>query len=252
MDFKKADLAEPNRLSDRINQFLRQAIFEGELKPGDKLPTEERIARDLKVSKVTVREALRQMESEGLIKKRRGLRGGSFVARPNHAKIGELILTYIRWAAITPEHLAEFRMLLEPMLAALAARNRTEEDLAAIKDIIEEFRRRLSDGYVDKSMGIEYHRLVAEACHNPMISAVMAAVVEGYNEVFARIPMTVEDGWIDFDYCKRLYGCLVRQQAEEGPHLDGGTLSSLAGYRRPHPQEASRQSPRISRGAGPG
>ncbi|MGD8562662.1 MAG: FCD domain-containing protein [Desulfarculaceae bacterium] len=219
MDFKKAHIAEPARLSDRINQFLRLAIFKGELKPGDKLPTEERIASDFKVSKVTVREALRQMEAEGLIEKRRGIRGGSFVAEPNHAKIGELILTYMRWEAITPEHLAEFRMLLEPLLAALAARNRTDEDLAAIKENIEKYQSQYEAGKLDRTLATEFHRLVAEACHNPMISAVMAAVAEVFIDIFERVSMTLEDSRIDLDYCRRLYDSLVEQRADEARKL---------------------------------
>lgn len=219
MDLKKADLAETERLSDRVNRLLRVAIFEGELKPGDKLPTEERIAGDLKVSKVTVREALRQMEAEGLIEKRRGVRGGSYVAEPSHSKISQMILTYIRWEAITPEHLAQFRMLLEPLLAALAARNRTEEDLAAIRENIDSYQAQIKAGEVDKSLGLEFHRLLAEACHNPMISAVMDAVAEVFVDIIARIPMTPEDHRIDLDYCLRLYDCLVHQRAEEAKEL---------------------------------
>ena len=159
------------------------------------------------------------MESEGLIEKRRGQRGGSFVAEPNHSKISETILTYIRWAAITPEQLAEFRMLLEPLLAAQAARNRTPEDLAAIRECMEEYARRLEEGRVDKALGIEYHRLVAEACHNPMISAVMDAVAEVYAEIFDRIPMSVEDSRIDLDFCRRIYGCLERREPDQAQEL---------------------------------
>jgi len=219
MDFNNLKIGPSDRLSDRINHLLRLAIFEGELKPGDKLPSEERIARDLKVSKVSVREALRQMEAEGLIEKRRGIHGGSFVAEPNHAKIGELILTYIRWEAITPEHLAEFRILLEPSLAALAARNRTEEDLAAIRENIEKYQSQFEAGRLDASLGLEFHRLLAEACHNPMISAVMAAVAQVFVEIIARIPMTAEDNRIDLEYCLRLYDCLVDQRPEEARSL---------------------------------
>ena len=219
MDLRKADLAEPDRLSDRINRFLRLAIFKGELKPGDKLPTEERIAKDLKVSKVTVREALRQMESEGLIEKKRGTRGGSFVAEPSPDKIGELILTYIRWAAITPEELAEFRMLLEPSLAAQAALNRTEEDLAAIGQNIEAYQKQVEEGVVDRPIGLQFHVLLAEACHNPMASAVMSAVVEVFEEIIAGVPMTLEDSRIDLDYCRLFYECLKERRAEEARRL---------------------------------
>lgn len=215
LNLKKANITEPDRLSDRINRLLRLAIFEGELKPGDKLPPEEQIAKDLKVSKVTVREALGQMEAEGLIEKRRGIYGGSFVAEPNPSKISETIGTYIRWAAITPEQLAEFRMLLEPLIAALAARNRTEEDLAAIRENIEEYQSQLAVGNAERSIAIEFHRLVADACHNPMISAVMAAVADVFDEVIDRVLFTTADIRVDLDYCRRLYDCLVHQRVKE-------------------------------------
>jgi len=54
----------PIRLSDWVKDLLKKALWEGELKPGDRLPSEEEISRELKVSKVTVREALREMESD--------------------------------------------------------------------------------------------------------------------------------------------------------------------------------------------
>ncbi len=251
MDLKKASIGDADRLSDQINRILRLAIFKGELKPGDKLPTEERIAKDLKVSKVTVREALRQMESEGLIEKRRGLRGGSFVAEPNHSKISEIILTYIRWAAITPQQLAEFRMLLEPLLAAQAARNRTEEDLAAIRKHMENYTRHLDEGRAEKDVGLRYHRLVAEACHNPMINAVMDAVLEVFVEIFARIPMSVEDSRIDLDFCRRIYRCLEEREADRARELMVDHFRVLMEILDRHRSQEDRESDRTGT-AGPG
>ncbi len=74
------------RVSDQITNVLKQAILDGKLMPGDKLPPEEKIAMQFKVSKVTMREALREMETEGLIEKQRGVFGGSYVAEPTLAK----------------------------------------------------------------------------------------------------------------------------------------------------------------------
>ncbi len=68
----------------------------------------------------TAREALREMESEGLIEKRRGIHGGSFVAQPGSEKIGQGVNNLYRFGALTPEELVEFRQILEPALVALA------------------------------------------------------------------------------------------------------------------------------------
>ena len=70
------------RLSDQVKNHLKQAILDGKFEPGDRLPPEDQLAAMFKVSKVTAREALREMETEGLIKKRRGIYGCSFVAQP--------------------------------------------------------------------------------------------------------------------------------------------------------------------------
>ena len=70
------------RVSDRIKNTLKQSILNGEFKPGEKLPREDQLAASFKVSKVSVREALRDLEGEGIIEKRRGIHGGNFVAQP--------------------------------------------------------------------------------------------------------------------------------------------------------------------------
>lgn len=205
----------PVRLSDWVKDLLRKAMWEGDLKPGDRLPTEEVIARELKVSKVTVREALREFESDGIIEKRRGMYGGSFVAEPNLGKFCDQVINYYHTGGITPEQLAEFRKILEPTLVAIAAERRTEEDLAKIRENIQAFEASLNAGEVNHALGVEFHRLIADACHNPLVSAVMAALVGVFIEILDQVPMRVEDGRIDLEYCKRFYECLVHGRSEE-------------------------------------
>lgn len=68
----KVPKIEKTRVSDQIKNALKQAIIDGVYKPGDRLPTEEQIAAEFNTSKVSAREALREMETEKLIVKRRG------------------------------------------------------------------------------------------------------------------------------------------------------------------------------------
>ena len=207
------------RLSDRIKTVLKQAIIDGELDAGDKLPTEEQLAEELNVSKVTVREALREMETEGLIEKRRGLHGGSFVAPPNYSKISELVVNYIQFGGLTPKHLTEFRMLLEPSMVALAAERRDDKDLTAIHRCVAAYEKSLAEGKIDHAAGLKFHRLIADACHNPFISAVMAAIVNVFEEIIPTVPMSLADGRIDLDFCMRFYESLLQR--------DGPKASSL-------------------------
>lgn len=207
------------RLSDQVKDVLKQAILDGQFKPGDKLPPEDRIAKKFNVSKVTAREALREMESEGLIEKRRGIYGGSFVAEPGSEKMGDLIVNYYHFGGLTPEELVEFRQILEPALVALAAERRTDEDLAALRENIEAVEAAINGGKPDQAKGIDFHRLIGNACHNRLISAVMEALVKVFLEILSKVPMTLEDARGDLEYNKKFYEYLVHGRSDEAEKL---------------------------------
>lgn len=216
------------RLSDQIRDELKRMILMGELKRGIKLPTEEQLAAKLKVSKVSVREALRNLETEGLIQKRRGVRGGSFVAHPGSEKMGEWVINYFRVGMITPEELVDFRQTLEPALAALAVERRTEKDLKAIKAVIEEIDEGVRRGDTSTPKAIEFHRLIGEACHNRLISMVMEALVKVFEEILAKIPLTLKDAEYDLEHCKKIYQYLVQGKKKDAQALMVDHFSTLA------------------------
>ncbi len=202
--FKGARI-EKVRVSDQIKNAMKQAILDGEYKPGDRLPTEEQIAADFNTSKVSAREALRELETEKLIEKRRGMYGGSFVKEPDSEAMGQVMINYYQFGGITFEELAEFRKLLEPSLVELAVERRTDEDLEAIRENIEATEISLNQGKQNQPRAIEFHRLIGDACHNRLVSAVMEALVKVFEEVLSKIPMTLEDARGDLEYNKLFY-----------------------------------------------
>ena len=216
------------RLSDQVKNHLKQAILDGKFEPGDKLPPEDQIAAMFKVSKVTAREALREMETEGLIEKRRGTRGGSFVAQPGSEKIGQVVNNFYRFGALTPEELVEFRRILEPALVVLAVERRTEDDLKAIKANIEAVEASISHGQQNQPKAIEFHRLIADACHNRLISAVMEAMVQVFLEILSQIPFTLEDAKGDLAYSKKFYEYLLHGKKEKARKLMETHFNSLS------------------------
>jgi GntR family transcriptional repressor for pyruvate dehydrogenase complex len=207
------------RISDQIGDELKGLILRGDLKRGVKLPTEEQLAAQLKVSKVSVREALRNLETEGLIEKRRGVHGGSFVAHPGSEKMGEWVVNYFRVGMITPEELVDFRRTLEPALVVLAVKRRTAKDLEAIKVIIDEIAQGVRRGKMSTHKAVEFHRLIGEACHNRLISMVMEALVKVFEEILAKVPRTLEDAEYDLDHCKKIYETLVQRKKGKAQDL---------------------------------
>ncbi len=208
-----------DRLSDQVRKHLKQAIIDGQFTTGDRLPSEEQLAEMFQVSKVTAREALREMETEGIIEKRRGIYGGSFVARPGSENMGRAVINYCRFGGLSLEDLVEFRAILEPALVELAAKNRTPEDLEALKANILEVEQAVNNGKQNQPAAIEFHRLLADACHNQLISAVMEALVQVFLEILSQIPMTLEDAKGDLAYNRQFYGFLVEKQAQEARQL---------------------------------
>ena len=204
-----------DRLSDQVRKHLKQAILDGQFAQGDRLPSEQQLAEMFQVSKVTAREALREMETEGIIEKRRGIYGGSFVARPGSKRMGKAVINYCRFGGLSLEDLVQFRAILEPALVELAAQNRTDEDLAALRANIQEVERAVNGGNQNQPAAIEFHRLVADACHNQLISAVMEALVQVFLEILSQIPMTLADAREDLNYNKQFYQYLLKRQAQE-------------------------------------
>src|SRR5215510_7143472 len=110
------------RLYETIVAQLGQLIQEGKLCPGDRLPPERELAARLQVSRASVREALRSLELQGLLSSRQG--SGTFIAAVSQE---ELLRAFARLAeeGQTLRDIFELRLLLEPPIAALAARRRS-------------------------------------------------------------------------------------------------------------------------------
>ncbi len=127
-----------NKLSEEIENILLKGIIMGQLRVGEKLPTERELALDLGVNRSTVRAGLSKLESLDLVE----IRHGDGVYVKNYLESGnlELIRAMIRLDDEQRDSiistLLEFRTIIGPEMASLAARNRTDEHLASLEEVI--------------------------------------------------------------------------------------------------------------------
>jgi GntR family transcriptional repressor for pyruvate dehydrogenase complex len=84
-----------NKVSEHILEQIRKAIFEGKLKPGDKLPPERELMENFKVSKATLREAMRSLEVLGFLEIRKGVLGGAFVTEVDMKKARDSFTNFL-------------------------------------------------------------------------------------------------------------------------------------------------------------
>lgn len=169
------------RASSDVIAQIRAAIFSGQFKPGDRLPTEREMAQQFGVSRVTVRDALRALEASGLIRVKVGGQGGPYVARPDIALLSDSLGTHLQLRGTTFRELAEARLALETTAARLAAERATDDDLEALRESIEAPIVRSHDAAV---ASLDFHTTLVASSHNRALQAMFAATRALIQEAF--------------------------------------------------------------------
>jgi DNA-binding FadR family transcriptional regulator len=157
------------RISEIIVDQIRSLMRQGQLKPGDRLPPERDLCERFGVSRVTVREALRMLESSGLVQIRVGARGGAFVTAPSSARVGEGLTDMLTLSAISAADVTEVRMVLEIGIMPIVCERATDEDLADLAEICRRSEAALQAGEYSMGLSLEFHTRVAQATHNPAV-----------------------------------------------------------------------------------
>lgn len=159
-------------LTHELVAELTQRIESGQIRPGDKLPTESEIVRERGVSRTVVREAISQLQAAGLVETRHGI--GSFVlaapARPLRTlQIDPATLRTVRDVIA----ILELRISLETEAAALAAMRRSDAQLAEMRAALEAFQAAIGNDGNCVGADIRFHLAIADATANPHFSAFM-------------------------------------------------------------------------------
>jgi GntR family transcriptional repressor for pyruvate dehydrogenase complex len=166
------------RISEIIVDQIRLLMRQGQLKPGDRLPPERDLCERFGVSRVTVREALRMLESSGLVEIRVGARGGAFVTVPNSDRVGEGLADLVTLSVISPADMSEVRMVLETGIVPLVCERATEEDLTGLEEICQQSETALGTGDYPEDLSLQFHLRVAEATHNQAIAMIVKSFIE--------------------------------------------------------------------------
>ncbi len=154
------------RASALIVEQVRSLIMEGKLTPGSRLPPEREMCERFGVSRVTVREALRVLETNGLVEIRVGAHGGAFLTRPTSQRMGASIIDMLTLSSITATEVTEVRMVLELGMIPMLCDHADEEDIAALQEICDRQQGALERGEYDVSLSAEFHTRLAAASHN--------------------------------------------------------------------------------------
>lgn len=164
------------KMAELIAGQLRRQIVRGELREGDALPSESELLERFGVSRPTLREAFRVLESESLITVRRGAHGGARVQLPNidvAAKYAGLVLEH---SGTTLDDVYEARILMEPPIVGLLATRRTAEDLVRLRAALDEHDAAADDPRRSIRTHTAFHALLIELAGNQTLKVLTGMV----------------------------------------------------------------------------
>lgn len=163
--------ANREKISTQIMQQIRGAIMQGKLKPGHALPQEKDLVAKFGVSKHTLREALRSLETLGFITIRRGAGGGPVVSEIDWSTARDYFASFLHFQKFTLADLSEVRKLVEPYIARQAAEQITRENLeelhAAHADCVKAFH--ANEDVIRNESEVKFHVLLGKYAANPFL-----------------------------------------------------------------------------------
>jgi GntR family transcriptional regulator, transcriptional repressor for pyruvate dehydrogenase complex len=167
-------------LYNQIVEQIEQMIQRGELKVGDRLPPERTLARTFRVSRNCIRQAIQALSAKTILESRRG--DGTYVCAADQGLLVSSLAQAIQTQKDLLKDIIEFRLLMEPQIAYLAARNITREELDRLKVIVCDQERKNLAGQEDVELDAAFHLQLAEASKNRIIHQVVSTMNEILNE----------------------------------------------------------------------
>ena len=176
----------PKRISDQVFDQLRELIFRGEFKIGEKILTERELAEAFGVSRTSVRDAINKLVVMGLLQHKQGQ--GTFVRSPESSE-KSILATMVESQGASITDLLEVRMGLECNAAAMAATRAVEKDFQFMEKSIQEMQQEVQSGRLGTEADASFHMAIAYATNNPLQVFIMKNF---YDFLFTGIKVNLE------------------------------------------------------------
>jgi len=207
------------RVSDDVLRQIKKSIIEGTYKPGDKLPSEKVLMDTFNVSRGSLREALRTLEELGFIIIKSGVLGGAYVLGKGIQSFAKNLYDIILMEHISFEEILQLRLIVEPGVAALAAKQRTTADIKMIEETITVRQNALQVEKIPIVVKIDFHQAVAHASGNRMGSLILDAIALVSQDEFSRISLSLEDHKAILGFHKKILDCIKKRDEQNASKL---------------------------------
>jgi GntR family transcriptional repressor for pyruvate dehydrogenase complex len=194
------EVVRKNKVYEEVAQQIERLILK-KLRPGDKLPSERELAETLKVSRSSIRDAIRGLELRGLVEPRQG--AGTIVRETSAEPLVNPFANALKRRQEMVSELLDFRKMLEPTLAARAATHASADEISEMEEILQRQDAKQSQGEPAVAEDAEFHYSVALASGNSVVLKVLDIIMD-----------------------------LLRDTRERSLQVEGRPQKSLAGHRR--------------------
>ncbi|MEH7442549.1 FadR/GntR family transcriptional regulator [Bacillus sp. JJ1122] len=219
MQYKKI---KPKKIYEEVAEAIHGMIRSGQLKPGDKLDSVQQLAENFQVGRSAIREALTALRAMGLIEIRQG--EGTYVREFETAQISFPLSTAILMNPEDTAHLLEVRKILEAGTVFSAAEKRTDIQLKAMEDALEEMKRANGNEELGEKADLQFHLAIAESSQNPLlislmnhVSGLMGETMKETRRLWLYSKQTTTDRLHDEHYA--IYQAIKEQDAETARSL---------------------------------
>ncbi len=174
---KKKSGEEPaahSQLTMQVVEHVRGLISSGALRPGDRLPPERELARELKISRSSLRAGIGFLSAMGVLKSRHG--AGTFVSSGPPSLDSSSLTVLGALHGFLPWQMFEARQVIEASVASLAAERATDEHIAELAEEVAEMYASLTDPHEYLIHDVRFHRTIARAAGNPILAALMETI----------------------------------------------------------------------------
>ena len=212
----------------QIVEEIKEKIIRGELREGDKLPSQDHFAQSLGVSRGTLREGLNQLLLMGIIEMRQG--SGTYVRSVTPSSFMESLSPALMMNKSSAIELLDARLYIEGAVASLAARKATKEDIQGLRSLLEDMRKNLKEGNIKGfiSHDLQFHLMIAESSKNRVLMKVVEtirdALYEFITEFFSIKPETVKNA---LEFHARIFTAIESRNHQEAKKQMESHIRSL-------------------------
>lgn len=180
--FTKIEIQDP---VDVIISQIRRLIVNGDLKPGDKLPSERKLSDSFGIGRTSIRDAIKKLEFFGVLKALP--QSGTIVNGTDITVLEGLFTNIINLSEKDFFHLAETRVVLEKESARLAALRATEQDVEKIWEAFDAYKHQIENNKLGTDEDFKFHLTIAEVSQNPVIKSLMMIIIPDLLKVYRKL-----------------------------------------------------------------